>query len=483
MRYYEIRVPEQRNLTALDAATTLADQSPFAEFVLYEQDNAWLYAGGSAGRITVTAREVRAEWPGSVSVKAWAGTPFPVLDEMLAAAPIEQWQAFGWASFELAYAMSAAAGPNGSEAADGPVMQLIVPHTQVLISADRTVIRSVSRQDAHDALDLIEEAEPRKPAEPSPVATHAGRSEYCAAVETAVGEIKQGLFDKVVLSRRVPVGHPVDLTQTYLLGRRAITPARSFLLSVGGISAAGLSPETVVEVDSAGRVSTQPLAGTRARGASQQEEDRLRAELRTDPKEIFEHAISMRSSWEDLSEVCVPGSVRVDEPMTIRQCGPVQHLGSVVSGQLARGQTALTALGAAFPAVTASGIPRTEACACIARLEPQPRGIYGGAVLRTGSDGRLDAALVLRSVFQADGKAWLQAGAGIVRDSRPEREFQETREKLASVAPFIVDAAQAEPAVDAGGHRTARAPGTGSMAAGHLAPARLESGGRGAAGE
>jgi salicylate synthetase len=483
MRYYEIRVPEHRNLTALDVAATLADKSPFPEFMLYEQDNAWLYAGGSAGRITVTAREVRAEWLGSVSVKAWAGSPFPVLNEMLAAAPIEQWQAFGWVSFELAYAMSAVAGPNGSGEADWPVIQLIVPHTQVLISADRTVIRSVSRQDARDALDLLEEAEPRKPAEPSPVATDVGRSEYCAAVETAVEEIKQGLFDKVVLSRRVPVGHPVDLTQTYHLGRRATTPARSFLLSVGGISAAGLSPETVVEVDAAGRVSTQPLAGTRARGASQQEDERLRAELRTDPKEIFEHAISMRSSWEDLSEVCAPGSVRVDEPMRIRQCGPVQHLGSVVSGQLARGQTALNALGAVFPAVTVSGIPRAEACACIARLEPQPRGIYGGAVLRTGSDGRLDAALVLRSVFQANGQAWLQAGAGIVRDSKPEREFQETREKLASVAPFIVDAAQAQQAVKMDRHAPAHAPRTGSIAAGHPAPSRMESSGRGAVGE
>jgi salicylate synthetase len=407
--------------------------------MLYEQDDTWLFAGGSVGRIVVTAREVRAEWPGSVSSRAWAGSPFPVLNEMLAAAPIEHWQAFGWVSFELAYAMNAA-GPNGSGAAGSPIMQLIVPHTQVLISADKTVIRSVSQQDARDVLDVLENAEPRKPAEPSPSATDVGKSEYCGAVETAVGEIKQGLFDKVVLSRRVPLGHPVDLVQTYHLGRRATSPARSFLLSVGGIGAAGLSPETILEVNSAGRVRTQPLAGTRARGATQEEDERLRAELRSDPKEIFEHAISLRSSWEDLSQVCAPRSVRVDEPMRIRQCGPVQHLGSVVSGRLAGGRTALDALGAVFPAVTVSGIPRAEACACIARLEAQPRGIYGGAVLKIDAGGRLDAALVLRSVFQADGHAWLQAGAGIVRDSRPEREFQETREKLASIAPFIVDA-------------------------------------------
>jgi salicylate synthetase len=438
MRYYEIRVPENRNLTALDSAVALADQSPFDEYMLYEHNDTWFFAGGVAGRITVTGREVRAEWEGSVRTRAWDGSPFPVLDELLAAAPAEQWQAFGWVSFELALAMHPDGRLSSAGEPDRPMIHLIVPHTLVTISSDLRVIRSVSRQDALDMLDLLETAEPRKPAEPSPVLTLGGRSEYCAIVETAVGEIRRGLFDKVVLSRRVPIGHQVDLAQTYHLGRRATSPARSFLLSLGGISAAGFSPETIVEVDPAGRVSTQPLAGTRARGASQEEDERLRAELLADPKEIFEHAISMRASWEDLSAVCVPGTVRVDEPMRIKQCGAVQHLGSVVSGQLGRGRTALAALGAVFPAVTVSGIPRAEACARIARLEGQPRGIYGGAVLRTGSDGRLDATLVLRTVFQAEGQAWLQAGAGIVRDSRPEREFQETREKLGSVAPFIV---------------------------------------------
>jgi salicylate synthetase len=482
MRYYEIRVPENRNVAALDAAVGLASRSPFPEFMLYEQDSSWIYAGGSLGRITVSAREVRAEWPDSVSVKAWEGRPFSVLTDMLAAAPIEDWQAFGWASFELAHAMYPPAGWNSSQDADWPIMHLVIPHTQVVISADSTVVRSVSRQDALDVLDLLEATEPRDPAEPSPVATDVGRSEYCAAVATAVSEIRHGLFEKVVLSRRVPIGHPVDLAQTYYLGRRTNTPARSFLLSLGGISSTGFSPEIIVEVDPSGHVSTQPLAGTRSRGGSSHEEKRLEAELLTDPKEIYEHAISMRSSWSELSAVCEPGSVRVDEPMRIRHCGAVQHIGSVVSGQLAHGQSALDALGAVFPAVTASGIPRAEACACIARLEPQPRGIYGGAVMRIDSAGRLDAALVLRSVFQVDGQAWLQAGAGIVRDSRPEREFQETREKLESIAPFIVAAEQAQRTAVRTSRVAAHEAGAATFA-GHPAPALMESGGRGAASE
>src|ERR1039457_5670448 len=132
VRYYEIRIPERRNVTALDAAVGLASRikcsdipaldaavglasrSPFSEFMLYEQDSSWIYAGGSVGRITVSAREVRSEWPGSVRVKAWEGRPFSVLSDMLAAAPIEHWQAFGWTSFELAHAMYPPAGRSGS---------------------------------------------------------------------------------------------------------------------------------------------------------------------------------------------------------------------------------------------------------------------------------------------------------------------------------------------------------------------------------
>jgi salicylate synthase len=236
-------------------------------------------------------------------------------------------------------------------------------------------------------------------------------------------------------------------------------------------------------VDADGRVSTQPLAGTRARNGSPEQIERLGTELLTDPKEVYEHAISMRSSWSELGTVCAPGSVRVDEPMMIRHRGAVQHIGSVVSGQLAPGRTALDAFGAVFPAVTASGIPRPEACACIARLEPHQRGIYGGAVMRACSDGSLDAALVLRSIFQADRQAWLQAGAGIVRDSRPEREFQETREKLESIAPFVVYASGDQQATAGSGHVQDLPLAAASRTVGRTAQALMESGGRGTVGE
>jgi salicylate synthetase len=233
-------------------------------------------------------------------------------------------------------------------------------------------------------------------------------------------------------------GASVDLPATYLAGRRANTPARSFLLDLGGWQAAGFSPETVVEAERDGRVTTQPLAGTRALGPDAAENDRLRRELLADPKEVHEHAISVRLACQELADVCRPSSVVVEEFMGVKERGSVQHLASRVAGLLRDGQGPWDAFGALFPAVTATGAPKREALAALSRYEEGPRGLYGGAVITADTEGALDAALVLRTVFRHDNTTWLRAGAGIMGGSTPEREFEETREKLRSVAPHIL---------------------------------------------
>jgi salicylate synthetase len=182
---------------------------------------------------------------------------------------------------------------------------------------------------------------------------------------------------------------------------------------------------------------TQPLAGTRAFGAGAETDARSRRELENDPKEIFEHAVSVRTSQEELYRVCVPETVQVTGFMSVKERGSVQHLGSSVSGLLAPGRTCWDALDALFPGVTASGIPKAEAIEAISRLE-EPRGLYAGTVLTVSSDGVLDAALVLRALYNKNGRAWLRAGAGIVTGSTPEREYEETCEKLSSIAPHVV---------------------------------------------
>jgi salicylate synthase len=183
---------------------------------------------------------------------------------------------------------------------------------------------------------------------------------------------------------------------------------------------------------------TQPLAGTRVLTDDPAENRRLRTELLANAKEIYEHAISVKAACEDLHTVCEPGSLSVEEFMAVRERGTVQHLASRVTGQLAAGRRAWDAFGAVFPAVTASGVPKQAVYASIRHHEGKARGLYSGAVLTVESGGAMDAALVLRAVYRRNGATWLQAGAGIVEQSRPEREFEETCEKLDSVARYLV---------------------------------------------
>lgn len=275
------------------------------------------------------------------------------------------------------------------------------------------------------------------PAEPIRVREQ-GATEYRKRVERAIRMIKDGPLEKVILSRKIPIHTDIDLVGTYLAGRRGNTPARSFLLRLGGIEATGFSPHSVLSVTADGWAVTHALAGTRALAEDAEHNERLRANLLRDPKEVYEHAISAKAVIDDLSRVCTPDSLAVTEFMTVRERGSVQHLSSRVVGRLRHGQTAWDAFDAVFPSVTASGVPKEAAYQCIRDVEDGPRQLYGGSVLTVGHDGCMDAALVLRGVYRQNGTAWLQAGAGIVGQSDPDREFEETCEKFDSVARFLV---------------------------------------------
>ncbi|MNN14807.1 Isochorismate synthase/isochorismate lyase [compost metagenome] len=248
------------------------------------------------------------------------------------------------------------------------------------------------------------------------------------------------------MSRKIPLNRELDMIASYVAGRRANNPARSYLLNLDGLQAAGFSPETVAEVDADGWVSTFPLAGTRSAGSSKGEEGRLRTELINDPKEIAEHAVSVKLAFEELEHICESGTISVIDFMSVVNRGTVQHLASRLRGKLKHGCSAWHALRALFPAVTASGIPKQEAIEAIGLIEDQPRNLYSGSVLTVDSSGALDAALVLRTIFQQGGAAWLQAGAGIVSMSSPARELEETREKLSSFSARLVTATASQEA-------------------------------------
>ncbi|ELS51228.1 putative Chorismate binding-like protein [Streptomyces viridochromogenes Tue57] len=408
----------------------------FDQYVIYEQNGDVWFAGGVLGEILVSRSEIRRRWLAEESAAPLGPHPLRQVHQQLDQLAVAGWNAYGWMAFEFSHLHAG----RPDRAGEDDLLHLLVPHSEVRLGRHGARIRSADQETLDALVGLLGHADARRAAVPRPLDVSDAEGRYPDLVAQAIEEIRTTDLQKVILSRTVDVPFPVDFVATYVHGRSHNTPARSFLLNLGGRRVAGFSPETVAEVGADGEVVTQPLAGTRAHGFGEQEDERLRAELLADPKEISEHVLSVKLAEEEMATVCRPGTVSVRDLLSVRRRGSVQHLGSSVHGLLAESATAWDVLRAVFPAVTASGIPKAPAFDCIARLEKEPRGIYSGAVLRAGSDGALDAALVLRSIFEEDGRTWLRAGAGILAGSTPARELEETCEKLRSVAPYVVPA-------------------------------------------
>ena len=263
------------------------------------------------------------------------------------------------------------------------------------------------------------------------------KGQYEAMVDAAREHILAGDAFQIVVSHRYrkPLeASPFDVYRCL----RAINPSPyMYYLCLGGDRhVVGTSPEKLIQVEGK-RVETRPLAGTRRRGADAAEDERLEKELLNDLKERAEHVMLVDLGRNDVGRVARPGTVNVDRLMEVERYSHVMHISSTVSGQLRDGCTSIDALRAAFPAGTVSGAPKIRAMEVIAELEPEQRGVYAGALGYVGFGGNLDMAITLRTVVAAEGVAYVQAGAGIVADSRPEREFEETQEKAAPMFKAI----------------------------------------------
>ncbi len=424
----------------LTAVARLASAGLYPDYAVYESQGQWSFAGGALAEVYLDSTGTTVRQAGQTTLLAWDDSPLQQVRSALDTVLLEDWRAYGWATFELAYAKD-----GDTALLDGQrLLHLVIPQTEVRIADGVARVRATEEKTLAAVSALLSEVS-ETDGKPNAVdIRRAGYEQYRQVVEHAVTDINAGKLQKVILSRRVPLNDPIDFVDTYLHGRRGNTPARSFLLRMGGIESAGFCPEIVVQVDGLGRVVSQPLAGTRALTGDATDDERLRAELLSDSKEIYEHAISVKVALDDLRTVCRPDSLTIEEFMNVRERGSVQHLASRVAGMLAEGQHAWDAFGAAFPAVTASGVPKDAAYASIRNLEVTRRGLYAGAVLFVDHDGGMDAALVLRAVYRQDGRTWLQAGAGIVGQSNPAREYEETCEKLDSVARFLVPAGGTE---------------------------------------
>ncbi|MGW5314591.1 salicylate synthase [Nocardia thailandica] len=417
--------------------SSLAGTDRFGEYVMYEQPGEWVFAADPLGSVELDAGELRTVWAGETIARAWTGSPADAIGTALAELPLDGRNAFGWIGFEFcAYSLEATAHLNQRT----PLAHLMIPRIEVRISAGSVRISGATPAEAREIDDLIAASQDISLPVAHPVDIQVDPTGYQDRVATAVAEINSGAYQKVILSRKVELPFAVDVPATYRLGRANNTPARSFLLRLGGLEAAGFSPELVASVDDERIVTTEPLAGTRAFGRGDAADAAARADLLADPKEIVEHAISVQTSFAEISQVAEPGTPVVSDFMAVRERGSVQHLASTVRGILAPGRSSWDALEVLFPSVTASGIPKRAGVDSVFRNDHDPRGLYSGAVVRVSATGALEATLVLRAVYQNGTGAWLRAGAGIVGQSRPEREFEETCEKLGSVAPYVVKA-------------------------------------------
>jgi anthranilate synthase component 1 len=258
------------------------------------------------------------------------------------------------------------------------------------------------------------------------------KDEYIAAVERVREYILAGDAFQVVLSQRFDVPRDVDAFDVYR-ALRVINPSPyMFHLRFPEAEVTGASPETLVRL-AAGRVELRPIAGTKPRGATPDEDEALATELAEDPKERAEHYMLIDLGRNDVGRVAEVGSVRVTEQLVIEKYSHVMHLVSHVVGKLAAGKTWHDVLRAAFPAGTLSGAPKIRAMEIIYELEPHRRGLYGGAVGYVSYTGNMDLAIAIRTLVGLGDRIYVQAGAGLVADSVPEREWEETVNKARAV--------------------------------------------------
>ncbi|MGE0464302.1 MAG: anthranilate synthase component I [Vicinamibacterales bacterium] len=247
-------------------------------------------------------------------------------------------------------------------------------------------------------------------------------------VRSAKEHIAAGDIYQVVLSQRFEAEVGVDGFTVYRALRHVNPSPYMFFIRMGGRSIVGSSPEMLVRVEGRHAV-THPIAGTRPRGRSEEEDRRLAEELKRNEKEKAEHVMLVDLGRNDLGRVCEYGTVRVPTFMTLERYSHVMHLVSVVEGSLAEDSDRLDALVSCFPAGTVSGAPKVRAMQIINALEPSRRGLYAGAVGYLDFAGNLDFCIAIRTVILEDGRARVQAGAGIVADSNPTAEYEETRDK------------------------------------------------------
>ena len=262
-------------------------------------------------------------------------------------------------------------------------------------------------------------------------------------VEKAKHYIKEGDIFQIVLSNRLSAPFEGSLLNTYRQLRTINPSPYMFYFSGTDVEVAGASPETLVKLEN-GVLHTFPLAGTRPRGKTDEEDKALEEDLLQDKKELAEHNMLVDLGRNDLGRVSKFGTVQVEKLHSIERYSHVMHIGSTVRGEIRDDLDALDAISAVLPAGTLSGAPKIRACQLIGELENNKRGIYGGAIGYIDFTGNMDTCIAIRIAYKKNGKVFVRSGAGIVADSVPEKEYQECINKAQAVVNALKKAEEAD---------------------------------------
>ena len=421
-------------IAPVDLLYRLLARGGWTEYLLYEGREETRLALGTRARLVLTDGGL-SFFDGQHTSCFACTDPLKQAGRLLAGLPYSGWSAYGYIGFDVARYY----GPYTKSIAE-PLLALLIPETEVLAREEGVTIRTTGN--AEEVARLLVEQE-RAPA-PVPAAStitldECDRARYTSRIRELLPHLRLGRLQKAIIARSITLaGSRLDLPGTYALGASVNSRARSFCFSLGLVGGVGFPPETLLEADGRGLIQTNPLAGTRPRGGSADEDAQLARELFHVAKEVKEHALSVLAAQAEVSSVCTPRSVRIEDFMEVKRFRFVQHLSSRVRGQLLAGRTTWDALVALFPGITVSGIEKAAALAWIDRLEEEARGPYAGAVGWINASGAADFTIALRSAFQYGGAIHLSAGAGIVAESDPDLEYGESQSKMRAMLHSIV---------------------------------------------
>ncbi len=318
------------------------------------------------------------------------------------------------------------------------VAQKIILIDNIDLSEAETSYRKAERE--LDAMvDLILHGEMKK--EPkgqllSPIRPMLDKDQYCEIVRKAKRHVKEGDIFQIVLSNRLEADYEGSLLNCYRVLRTLNPSPYMFYFSGTDVEVAGASPETLVKLED-GVLHTFPLAGTRARGKTKEEDDEIEKGLLADEKELAEHNMLVDLGRNDIGKIAKFGSVKVEQYHEVLKFSHVMHIGSTVRGEIRDDLDALDAVDSVLPAGTLSGAPKIMACQLINDLENNKRGIYGGAIGYIDFTGNLDTCIGIRLAYRKNGKVFVRSGAGIVADSVPEKEYQECINKARAVVDAL----------------------------------------------